>query len=151
MSNMRSLMDRFFNDSVLRFPGFRSEELTAPSLGLDVYETGNDYVVKAQVPGVDPKDIDINIEDDVLTIKGEFRHQDEVSEDQYLRRELRYGNFERSLRLPPTVDPEKAQAKFENGELKLTLPKRPEARSRSIKITPQGVIAGPSDGQGSQQ
>jgi HSP20 family protein len=68
-----------------------------------------------------------------------------------LRRELRYGSFQRQLRLPPTVDAEKAQATFEHGVMKLTLPKKPEARSRSFKITPQGVIEGPAAQQAEQQ
>jgi len=152
MQNMRSLMDRLFEQSFGRIPMFReSGEEIALGLSLDVYETGNEYVVKAELPGVDPKDVDISIEDDVLTIKGEFQKKEEVSEDQYLRRELRYGRFQRSLRLPPTVEPEKAQAQFENGMLKLTIPKKAEARSRTIKITPQGVIQQGGSGQPMQE
>lgn len=144
MANMRSFMDRIFDQSFGRFPGFRTagEDFGAANLGLDVYETGDEYVIKAQVPGIKPEDVDISVEDDVLTIRGEFSQKDEVNEDQYLRRELRYGSFQRSLRLPPTVEAEKAKAAFEHGVLKLTLPKRPEARARSIKITPQGVLEG---------
>ena len=82
------------------------------------------------------------MEDDVLTIKGEFEHKEEASEENYLRREIRYGSFQRQLRLPPTVDAEKADARFEHGMLRLSLPKKPEARARSIKITPQGVLNG---------
>lgn len=144
MANMRGLMDRLFDQSFGRFPGFRNagEDFGIANLGLDVYETGEEYVIKAQVPGIAPEDVDISVEDDVLTISGEFTHKDEAKEDQYLRRELRYGSFHRALRLPPTVEAEKAQATFEHGVLKLTLPKRPEARARSIKITPQGVLEG---------
>lgn len=148
VATMRGLMDRLFDQSFGRFPAFRNggEELGSATLGLDVYETNNDYVVRAAVPGVSPSDVDISVEDDVLQIRGEFRQDNEVSEGQYLRRELRYGGFERSLRLPPTVDAEKAQATFENGVLTLTLPKRPEARARSLKITPQGVLEGGTNG-----
>lgn len=144
MSAMRTMMDRLFDQSLGRFPALArtGEELGSATLGLDVYENGDELVVKAAVPGVDPKDVDISVDDDILTIKGEFDQRDEVNEDGWMRRELRYGSFHRQLRLPPTVDAEKAQATFENGVMKLTLPKKPEARSRSFKITPQGVIEG---------
>lgn len=144
VANMRSLMDRLFDQSFGRFPMFREtgEEFGATTLGLDVFETGSEFVVKAQLPGVDPKDVDISVDDDILTIKGEFEQKEEVTQDQFLRRELRYGSFQRSLRLPPSVDAEKAEAQFEHGMLKLTLPKKPEARARSLKITPQGVLEG---------
>jgi HSP20 family protein len=144
MGAMRTMMDRLFDTSFGRFPVLArsGEDLGTATLGLDVYETGDEFVVKAAVPGVDPKDVDIAIDDDVLTIKGEFSQRDEVNDEGWLRRELRYGSFHRQLRLPPTVDAEKAQASFEHGVLKLTLPKKPEARARSLKITPQGVIEG---------
>ncbi|OAI39785.1 hypothetical protein AYO38_07010 [bacterium SCGC AG-212-C10] len=143
MSTFRGAMDRLFEQSFGRLPSMRnSEELGPTSLALDVTENGSEYVIKAAVPGIDPKDVDISIEDDVLSIKGTFEKVDEQKEEQYLRRELRFGSFQRSLRLPPQVDFDKANANFEHGMLTLTLPKRPEARARSIKITPQGVIEG---------
>lgn len=149
LASMRSAMDRLFEQSFGR-PFFRvgraDEDFGPNTLGLDVYETPNEYIVKAAVPGMDPKDVDISVEDDVLTIRGETEAKDEASEGQYLRREIRYGRFERSLRLPPTVDAEKAHAHFEHGMLKLTLPKKPEARSRTIKITADGVIEGEKQG-----
>jgi HSP20 family protein len=145
LASMRNAMDRLFEQSLGR-PFFRvgraDEDFEPVTLGLDVYETANDYIVKAAVPGVDPKDIEITVDDDVLTIRGEMEQKDEAAEGQYLRREIRYGRFERSLRLPPTVDAEHAHAHFEHGMLKLTLPKKPEARSRTIKITADGVIEG---------
>lgn len=138
---MRNVMDRLFDQSFGRLPAFRTgEDLSVASLGLDVFETNDSFVVKAAVPGIDPKDVEISVEDDILTIKGETQSKEESSEDNYVRRELRYGTFQRSLRLPPTVDADHAEATFEHGMLKLTLPKKPEARARSIKITPQGVI-----------
>ena len=144
LAGARQLMDRIFEQSFGR-PVFRAndgDEFQPTTLGLDVYETGNEYVVKASIPGVDPQDVDIAVEDDVLSIRGEFNQKEEVKDEQFLRRELRYGHFSRSLRLPPTVDAEHARADFEHGVLKLTLPKKAEARARSIKITPQGVIEG---------
>lgn len=144
LAGMRSVLDRLFDDGFPRSLHRASEELGPGALGIDIIENGEELVVKAHVPGIDPKDVDISIEDDVLTIKGETRAEEEKKEDNYLRRELRYGSFLRSLRLPPTVDAEKATAQFENGELRLRLPKKPESKARSIKITPQGVIDGAS-------
>ena len=146
VNSIRTALDRFFDPAFARIPSpFRngSEELGTSSLGLDIYETNEELVVKAAIPGVDPKDVDISVEEDVLTIRGSYETRDDVSEDHYHRRELRSGNFLRSLRLPPTVEPANATATFENGLLKLSMPKKQEARARSIKITPQGVVDQP--------
>ncbi|HET7737351.1 MAG TPA: Hsp20/alpha crystallin family protein [Tepidiformaceae bacterium] len=142
LASMRNVLDRVFDQGIGRLPVRNGDELGAATLGLDVYETNDEYVVKAAVPGIDPKDVSIEVEDDVLTIKGETRQSEEVKEETYLRRELRWGSFSRALRLPPTVDAENAQATFEHGVLKLSLPKKAEAKSKTIKITPQGVIEG---------
>jgi HSP20 family protein len=143
MANMRTFMDRFFDQGLGRFaPARGGEDLGTSRLDLDVSETPTEYVIRAAVPGVDPKDVEIKVDDDVLTIRGESRHEEESKDDTYIRRELRYGSFQRQLRLPPTVEADKAQATFDKGLLKLTLPKRPESRARQITITPQGVIDG---------
>jgi len=145
LAGVRSAMDRLFDQSFGRLPSLRNGADLGPlTLGLDVYETNDEYVIKAAMPGIDPKDIDISVEDDVLTIKGAFEQEEETDEQNYLRRELRYGSFQRTLRLPPTVDAENAKAEFEHGLLRLALPKKPEARARSIKIRPAGVIEGDS-------
>lgn len=104
-------------------------------------------MIKAAVPGVDPKDVEISVDEDVLTIRGEFSKQEESQDETYIRREIRTGSFQRQLRLPPTVEPEKAEARFEHGMLTLSIPKKAEARARSIKITPQGVIEGAAKDQ----
>jgi HSP20 family protein len=142
LANMRTAFDRLFDERIPRMPGQAGDDLGAATLGIDVYETPEELVVKAAVPGVAPEEVEISVDEDVLTVKGEHRQESESKDENYLRRELRYGSFQRSLRLPPTVDPEKAAASFENGLLKLTFPKKPEARPRSIKITPTGVIEG---------
>ena len=123
---MRNVMDRLFEQPLTRLPFRAGEDLGNPTLSLDVIENGDTFVIKAAV----------------LSIRGEFSKQEESTEENYLRREIRYGSFQRQLRLPPTVEPEKAAATFENGLLTLSIPKKPEARARSIKITPQGVIEG---------
>lgn len=152
LTSMRTAMDRLFDQGLGRFPGLRnSDEFSPTALGLDVYETDGNYVVKAAVPGVAPEDLDISVKDDILTIKGSFDHEEESRDERYLRRELRSGSFERALRLPPTVDAERADAQFEHGMLKLTLPKREEAKAHAIKITPKGVIEGGEGAGGTQQ
>lgn len=139
---MRNMMDRFFDQPLGRLPFRGSEDLATANLSLDVVETGDTFVIKAAVPGVDPKDVEISVDEDVLTIRGEFNKQEETKDENYIRREIRTGSFQRQLRLPPTVEPEKATATFEHGLLTLSIPKKAEARARSIKITPQGVIEG---------
>jgi HSP20 family protein len=144
---LRTAMDRLFDQSIGRMGPVRGEDLESRTLGLDVVETNDDYIVRAAVPGIDPKDVEITINDDVLTISGKFEEKSEEKEQQYIRQELHYGQFHRSLKLPPTVDVDKSNAKFENGMLELRLPKRPEARARSLKITPQGVIEAEAQGK----
>jgi len=140
LQNLRTAMDRQFDQLMGRANGQGSEQLQTNPLGLDVIESGDSFIVRAAIPGIDPKDVDITIEDDVLSISGEQRKEHEERGEQYVRRELHWGGFHRSLRLPPTLEVDKATANFENGMMELTLPKRPEARARSLKITPQGVI-----------
>src|SRR5690606_23577231 len=82
---MRNVMDRLFDQSFPRFPFRNGEELGNATLSLDVIENGDTYVIKAAVPGVDPKDVEINVEDDVLTIRGEFSKQEESNDENYLR------------------------------------------------------------------
>lgn len=148
LQTFRSAMDRQFEQLFGRVaPGRNGEDLASHSLGLDVVESNDAFVVRAAIPGIDPKDVEININDDVLTIAGEVHAEEEQKDQTYVRRELRWGSFQRSLKLPPTIDAEKASAKFEHGMLELSLPKRPEARSRSLKITPQGVIEAATETQ----
>jgi HSP20 family protein len=101
---------------------------------VDVTETDKEIKVCAEIPGVDPKDIDVSVEDGTLTIKGEKKHEHEENEKGQYRMERSYGGFERSIALPAEVDESKAKAEFKKGVLKLTLPKRPEAASRRKKI-----------------
>ena len=139
-AELRNAMDRVFGENFR--PVFRNggEDLGRTTLGMDVAETNDEFVVTAHVPGIAPEDVNIQIEDDMLTISGEFTQADKKEGEQYIRQELRYGSFKRSLRLPPTIEADKAEATFEHGVLRLMLPKKPEARSRTLKITPKGVI-----------
>jgi len=101
---------------------------------VDVTETDKEIKVCAEIPGVDAKDIDVSVEDGMLTIKGEKKYEREANEKGQYRIERSYGAFERSLALPAEVDESKAKAEFKKGVLRLTLPKRPGAASRRKKI-----------------
>ena len=101
---------------------------------LDVVENEDAYVVQATLPGLKPEDIDINIEDDVLTIKAERNEEREESEDTYLLRERRYGAFHRAVRLPSGVNGDEATAEMQDGVLTLTLPKREEYKPKQIEV-----------------
>jgi len=101
---------------------------------VDIVETENDIVLRADLPGVDPKDVDIQVENGTLTLKGERKFESDVKEDDYRRVERVYGSFLRSFALPPTVDAEKVEAEYRNGVLELKLPKRPEAKPKQIKV-----------------
>jgi len=101
---------------------------------LDVAETKNELVVKAEVPGMDPKDIDLSLSDGVLTIKGEKRHEKEEKESDYHLVERSYGAFTRSVQLPKEVKSDKISASYKDGILKITLPKSEEAKKKEIKI-----------------
>jgi len=102
---------------------------------VDIYSTGeHELVIKAEIPGMNKDDIDITVENFVLTIKGEKKLSTEVREDQFHRVERRYGTFSRSFSLPQTVDPNKVSAEYKQGVLTVRLPLREEAKPRSIKV-----------------
>jgi HSP20 family protein len=131
---MRREMDRlwesFFEGGLRR----RTEEGGEWLPFLDVAETKNELVVKAEVPGMEPKDIDISLSDGVLTIKGEKKQEKEEKEADYHLVERSYGAFTRSVRLPKEVQGEKISASYKDGILKVTLPKSEEAKKKEIKI-----------------
>jgi HSP20 family protein len=102
---------------------------------VDIYEQENNIVIKAEVPGVDPKDVDIRLENNVLTIKGERKFDNEVKKENYHRVERAYGVFTRSFTLPTVVDPNAIKAEYKDGVLRVTLPKREEAKPKQIQIS----------------
>ena len=143
MMSLRQAMDRLLEDSVVRPSGALSE-LGVGTLAVDMYQTTNDVVVKASLPGVKPEEVDISITGDTITIKGEHKEEQEVKEQDYLHRERRYTAFNRQLVVPVSVKSDKAEATFENGVLTLTLPKAEEVKPKQIKVTPKAVIEGAS-------
>ena len=132
--SLREAMDRLFEESFVRPGGRRLAPAGMETPAVDVYQTDDAVVVKSAIPGIKPEDIDISITGDTLTIRGETRVEEEVNEENYIRRERRYGSFCRSLALPLPVVTEKAEAEFENGVLTLTLPKAEEVKPKAIKI-----------------
>ncbi|MFA6254670.1 MAG: Hsp20/alpha crystallin family protein [Patescibacteria group bacterium] len=102
---------------------------------IDVYETKNDVVVETPLAGIDPKDVEISVENDVLTIKGEAKKESEVEEKNYYRKEIRSGSFFRSVALPTHVMPNDAKAEYNDGVLKISIPKSPEVKPKTIPIS----------------
>ncbi len=127
---MDRLWDSFFEGGLRR----KAEEGREWFPSLDVAETKNELVVKCEVPGMDPKDIDISLSDGMLTIKDEKKQEREEKEADYHLVERSYGSFSRSVQLPKEVQGDKINASYKNGILKITLPKSEEAKKKEVKI-----------------
>jgi HSP20 family protein len=108
--------------------------LTAWTPSVDVYETENELVIKADLPDLNEKDLDIRVENNTLTIRGERKFEQTVKEDNYLRIERNYGSFSRSFGLPNTVNTEAIKAEYKNGVLTVELPKSAESKPKQIKV-----------------
>ena len=130
MTVLRNRMDRLWS----RMTAEEDTALADWSPVSDVVETKDDIVIKAELPGIEEKDVDVQIEAGVLTIKGERKAEKEVEEKGFRRIERAYGTFLRSFTLPANVEPEKIAATFTNGMLEVRLPKKEEAKPRSIKV-----------------
>lgn len=112
--------------------GTEGGELTAPAL--DLYEEKDDIVVKAELPGIDKNNIEVNLTDHTLTIKGEKKKEEETKEENYYRAERSYGAFLRTLELPKDVHADKVKATFKNGVLEIRLPKTEAAKAKEVKV-----------------
>jgi HSP20 family protein len=102
---------------------------------VDIYEHDGNIVLKAELPGIDPKDVDVRVENNVLTLRGERKLESEIKRDDYHRVERAYGKFSRSFTLPNVVDTEKIKADFKDGVLQVSLPQREEAKPKQISIS----------------
>jgi len=133
LSTLQGQFNRLFNETFRN----QAEEsaLTTWAPAVDIYETPNELVVKADLPDVNEKDIDVRVENNLLTIREERKFEKSVSEDNYLRVERTYGAFSRSFSLPNTVNAEAIGAEYKNGVLTVTLPKREESKPRQVKVT----------------
>lgn len=116
-------------------PGFaRLQSISLEAPALDVYELKEDLIVKAEIPGLTKDEIDITLEGNTLTIKGEKKKEEEVKDDDYYRCERTYGAFSRSIELPVTVQTDKVNAAFNNGVLEIRMPKTEEAKKNVVKV-----------------
>ena len=138
-STLQERMNRLFRDT---YSGEgRDESLTASGFApaVDVYEDEHNVNLKIEVPGIDEKDIDIRVENNLLTVHGERKIEKEEKEENYRRVERQYGSFTRSFTLPNTVDTDNVQATYDKGVLKISLPKKAEAKPKQIKVSVGGA------------
>lgn len=133
ISAFQDQMNRLFEDTLHRGRADDSA-LTNWAPAVDIYETENELVVKADLPEVEEKDLDVRVEDNTLTIRGERKFEKSVSEDNFLRIERAYGTFSRSFSLPHAVNPDAIKAEYRNGVLHVHIPKREESKPKQIKV-----------------
>jgi HSP20 family protein len=140
-STLQDRINRVFRESY-RSAG-QDEPLTTSSFApaVDVYEDEHNVTLKIEVPGIDEKDIDVRLENNTLTVHGERKIEKEEKEENYRRVERQYGSFTRTFTVPNTVDSEKVSATYDKGVLKITLPKKAEAKPKQIKVNVGGVKA----------
>jgi HSP20 family protein len=132
LTSLQDQVNRVFHEAFNRTGEDANLSAWAPSV--DIYETEHELVVKADLPEIDPKNLDIRVENNILTIRGERKFEKQVNEDKYLRVERSYGSFARSFTLANTVNPEAIKADYQNGVLTLSIPKREEAKPKQIKV-----------------
>ncbi|HEY7319014.1 MAG TPA: Hsp20/alpha crystallin family protein [Candidatus Binatia bacterium] len=133
-SEMDRMMDEFFGRRMRPWwpeRWLRAEEITP---AVDVYEEKGDIVVKAELPGMEKNDIEVNISDSELTLKGEKKKEENIEDEDYYRCERSHGAFLRSVDLPTDVQADKVKASFKNGILEVRLPKTEEAKTKEIKV-----------------
>ena len=134
--NVNTLQEQFNRlfESNFSNRGSENTAITTWAPAVDIYETENELVVKADLPDIDEKDLDVRVENNILTIRGERKFEQSVKEDNYLRVERSYGSFSRSFSLPNTVNTEAVKAEYKNGVLTVGLPKRAEAKPKQVKV-----------------
>ncbi len=131
MAGMRDQMDRIFEDFFSRSPiSYEGYGI----VNMDMMQTDDEVIIEASIPGINPDDINISVTGDTLTIRGDIKTDEEIKEANYHMREIKRGSFARSVLLPSQVVSEKAKAEFENGILKLTLPKAEEVKPKTITV-----------------
>ena len=137
LNSLQDRMNQFFNQPFGGFENFGLEQQLAPENFLppvDISEDDHNITLQAEIPGVKQEDLNITLENNVLTISGERKFKEEEKKENFHRIERRYGKFTRSFTLPATVDAEKVNATFENGLLNITLAKREEFKAKQITI-----------------
>ena len=143
--SLQDQFNRLFNEAFDR----STEEggLTPWAPAVDIYENEHELVVKADIPDIKPEELDIRVENNILTIRGERKFEKKVDEKNYLRVERTYGSFSRSFSLASTVNSEAIKAEYKDGVLTLTVPKREEAKPKQIKVNVAAPIAAASAGR----
>ncbi|MGB2627803.1 MAG: Hsp20/alpha crystallin family protein [Candidatus Acidiferrum sp.] len=136
-SSIPETLNRLFSEAFDRTA--EESNLTTWAPAVDIYETEHELVVKADLPDVRPEDLDIRVENNILTIRGERKFEKKVNESNYLRVERSYGSFSRSFSLANTVNSEAIKADYNNGVLSLSIPKREEAKPKQIKVNVQSA------------
>lgn len=131
---LRERMNRLFEDAFTSRGEEKDLVASSWSPSVDIYETENEIVLTAEVPGVDEKNIEIKLEDNTLSLKGDRNFEKETKEENYHRIERAYGSFYRSFTLPRNVDQDNIKAESENGILRITMPKKPELKPKKVKI-----------------
>ena len=131
-TTLQEQLNRVFGN-VLERAGDESN-LTPWAPAVDIFETEHELVVKADLPDVDPQDLDIHVENNILTIRGERKFENQEKEENYLRIERAYGSFSRTFSLANTVNSDAIKADYKNGVLTLSIPKREEAKPKQIKV-----------------
>ena len=132
---MQERMNRMFDDAGRGWRGDEPSSTTTWSPAVDIYETDNEIIVQAELPGVDRQDIALNLEKNVLTLKGERRFEKETKQENYHRIERAYGGFSRSFSIPAMVDEDKIKAEYKDGILKISLPKKEQVKPKQIQIS----------------
>ncbi len=136
LGSVRREMDRLFDRFFEGWPFRVSAEQRPWAPSVDVSETAKEVVVKAELPGMDPKDIDVSVRGDILSVAGERKQEKEEKGENFHRIESTYGSFSRSIQLPAEVDAGKVNATYKDGVLKITLPKTKEAATKKIEVKP---------------
>ena len=135
VTTFQEQLNRLFDTG---FPVRPDESLTAWAPKVDIYETENELVVKADIPDMEEKDLDVRVENNMLTIRGERKFEEKVKEENYLRIERSYGAFSRSFSLPNTVNAEAIKSEYKNGVLTVAMGKKAEAKPKQVKIAIAG-------------
>ncbi len=139
LATLRQRLDRLFEEPFPRWDKEKELFSTEWSPSVDIRETDKSLVITAEVPGIEDKDIEVEVEGSNLILKGKREFEKETKKEDYHRIERSYGSFYRSFTLPDYVDADKIEAQHDKGVLKITLPKKPELKPKKVKILPAGA------------